>query len=61
MVPYILVYKVIGEWVGDALGVPYDGEDMYFILLIASIAAGLATSVFVMRFMIRGIPVIRDT
>jgi hypothetical protein len=61
MVPYILVYRVIGGWVGYALGIPYDGEDMYFILLIVSIAAGLATSVFVMRFMIKGTPVIRDT
>jgi hypothetical protein len=61
MVPYILVYRVIGGWVGYALGIPYDGEDMYFILLIVSIAAGLATTVFVMRFMIKGTPVLRDT
>jgi hypothetical protein len=60
MLPYILVDRVIGAGIGYTLGVPYDSEDLYFVLLIASIAAGLACSVFVMRAMIRGVPVIRE-
>ncbi len=61
MAPYILVHNVIGVWISSTFGIRYDGETLYFALLFASIVVGLASSVFVMRVMIRGVPVIRQT
>lgn len=61
MVPYILVQNVIGKWISSVFGIRSGIEPMYFVLLFASIAVGLASSVFVMRVMIRRVPVVRQT